>query len=296
MAAPAVQQLAAWQALGEPRCAALLESLVGIDATPAPALIERLRRQWDAAEVNAAIELMLARTRARAKFGAAAEHLWADRRGVEMASGPRVAQWKAERYARAAGAGAAGAAGAGGAVGGAVGGAGGAVGGAGGAVRGAAHGASSTDDMRIADLCCGIGGDLMTLARVAQAVGIDSDPVRAWMAARNSGAATRCADAVATPVDAPLAHADPARREAGGARLIGVRDLLPPLAAIRAATARCAGTGIKLGPGMDLSPEDHAPSDEIEFISEGRMLVRCCGAAAWRRRPGRALHRARAPV
>ncbi|MFO0963914.1 MAG: hypothetical protein U0625_13555 [Phycisphaerales bacterium] len=223
----------AWTALATPRCAPLLEALAGIATAPAPATIQRLRRTHDAAEVAAAVELSMARTRARAKFGEAAATLWADRRGVEMASGPRVAAWKARRFA-AAGAG---------------------------------------DARPVADLCCGIGGDLMALSRVAAAHGVDRDPLRAWMAACNSGARTRCADAVAQPCEATFAHADPARRVEDGRRLLRSDELLPTLAQVRAATQRCAGVAVKLGPGMDLAPEELRAGDELEFISEDGVLV-----------------------
>jgi hypothetical protein len=224
---------AAWTALDTPRCAPLLEALHGIATAPAPSTIQRLRRSFDAAEVAAAVELSIARTRARTKFGAAAQTLWADRRGVEMASGPRVAAWKAQRFA-AAGAG---------------------------------------DARPVADLCCGIGGDLMALARVAAAHGVDRDPLRAWMAARNAGVRTHCADAVAQPCEAAFAHADPARRVEDGRRLLRSDELLPTLAQVRAATQRCAGVAVKLGPGMDLASEELRGGDELEFISEDGTLV-----------------------
>ena len=97
------EALAAWKALAGPPCEALLAGLSGIDAAPAPGAIERLRRAHPAAVVAAAIELSIARTRARAKFGARAASLWCDRPGVEMASSPSVAAHKATRF-RAAGA------------------------------------------------------------------------------------------------------------------------------------------------------------------------------------------------
>ena len=227
---------AAWEAAAQPGAAHVLGELAGIDAAPAPAVIERLRRACDPATVAAAVECSIARTRARAKFGDRAAQLWCDRAGVEMASSPAVARLKAARFA-AAGA------------------------------------------RRVDDLCCGIGGDLMELARVCEAIGADLDPVRAWMAARNAGCAVRCADVLREPGDAPFAHADPARR-AGGGRIVRADALLPPLADLRAALRGRRGTAIKLGPGMDVSPAGGAgdaagadPSDEVEFVSERGTLV-----------------------
>jgi hypothetical protein len=235
--------LAEWQALAEPPGAAALAQLEGIDSAPAASVIERMRRGCDAATVAAAIECAIARTRARAKFGARAATLWCDRAGAEMASSPAVARHKAARFAAA----------------------------------GAA---------RIDDLCCGIGGDLMELARVAEATGADLDPVRAWMAGRNAGCAVRRADALLEPGDAPFAHADPARR-AGGARVVRGADLLPPLADLRAALRGRRGTAIKLGPGMDLAADELDADDEAEFVSErGTLVQQVLWGGALARAPG----------
>ncbi|MFM8699744.1 MAG: SAM-dependent methyltransferase, partial [Phycisphaerales bacterium] len=164
-----MDRLAAWQALATPEGEALLGRLGPRQEPPPVAEIERLRADHPPDMVAAAIELSLARARAAVKFGAGAARLWADRPGVEMASSPAVAAWKADRFRRV--------------------------------------GAHSIDD-----LCCGIGGDLMALAAVAPTVGADLDPVRAWMAGRNSGAPTRVADVTTDPGGASHAHVDPARR------------------------------------------------------------------------------------
>lgn len=237
-------RLRAWHSLADPRNACLLRALRGIDAAPAPAAMERLRDAHGTDAVAAAIELSIARTRAHAKFGGAAGSLWADRAGVEMASAPDVAAWKAERF-RKAGA------------------------------------------RRIDDLCCGIGGDLMELARVAEATGADLDPVRAWMASRNAGCDVRVADAVAEPGDAPFAHADPARRDRGGARRWAPEDLEPPFDAVRSAMRGRTGWAMKLGPGMDLGPGHVAADDEVEFIGErGGLLQQVLWAGALAAHPG----------
>lgn len=136
------------------------------------------------------------------------------------------------------------------------------------AMRFAAAGATAIDD-----LCCGIGGDLMELAKVAEATGVDLDPVRAWMAARNSGAPTVCADALGFRARGDFAHADPARRTADGARVRGPARLEPPLEALRTALAGRRGFAVKLGPGMDLEAPLLQETDELEFISEEGRLV-----------------------
>jgi hypothetical protein len=242
-AAGAADGTAAWARLAEPSAAPLLEALRGIDAAPSAGVIERLRKAFPVDTVTAAIELSIARTRAHDKFGERAGTLWCDRPGVEMASSPATAAWKAARFREA----------------------------------GAA---------RIDDLCCGIGGDLMELARVADAVGVDMQPLRAWMAARNASCTVRCADAVAEPGDAPFAHADPARR-AGGGRIHRAEDLLPSLESLRASMRGRAGGAIKLGPGMDLGWGEVDADDEVEFIGEhGRLVQQVLWSGALVRRPG----------
>ena len=236
--------LSAWESLASPAALPLLDALRGVDSTPSAAVIERLRRTWPSETVNAAIELSIARLRARPKFTARSETLWCDRSGVEMSSSPATARWKAARF-QAAGA------------------------------------------LRIDDLCTGIGGDLMELARVAEASGVDLDPLRAWMAARNAGVSVRTADVLQAPGSAPFAHADPARRSFGGNRIFRAADLLPALETLRELLRGRTGYAIKLGPGMDLEASEHAPGDELEFISEsGRLLQQVLWSGALVRTAG----------
>ena len=58
--------------------------------------ISRLRKQWSADQVAAAIELHEARRRAKGKFENADEII-ADRIGVEQATGSSIARYKAQR-------------------------------------------------------------------------------------------------------------------------------------------------------------------------------------------------------
>ena len=225
-----MDRLAAWQALATPKGAALLARLGPREAPPPAAEIQRLRADHAPDTVAAAIELSLARARAKVKFRDAAPRLWADRPGVEMASAPAVAAWKADRFRRV--------------------------------------GAQAIDD-----LCCGIGGDLMALAAVAPTVGADLDPVRAWMAGRNSGAPTRVADVAGDPGAASHAHVDPARRSGGGARAWRAEDLDPPLSSVAAMVSSRRGAAVKLGPGFDLEACALGVAAEREFIAEGWQLV-----------------------
>lgn len=215
------------RALASPAGTALLAQIAHLEDEPPASLIERLRRAWAAPIVAAGIEVHLARLRARAKFGERASTLWLDRAGVEMASAPRVAAWKARRFAGSA---------------------------------------------SVVDLCCGIGGDLMELARVAPTTGVDADPARAWMAEHNAGVPVACGAAEAHPADGACVHADPERRSQGR-RLLHAEDLRPPLSVLRAATRHAAGLAVKLGPGMDLTPTERSAEDEVEFIADAGALV-----------------------
>lgn len=102
------RDVSVWQRLaaeGDAIVAAADAALRPGDAVAAPSAVARLRKTHDAALVAAAIELVAARRKARAKFSAA-DALWCDVAGVEQASDERVAAWKAARIRETLGAGA----------------------------------------------------------------------------------------------------------------------------------------------------------------------------------------------
>ncbi|SHK20764.1 hypothetical protein SAMN05443637_103383 [Pseudonocardia thermophila] len=127
---------------------------------------------------------------------------------------------------------------------------------------------------RLADLCCGIGGDLLALARDHDVLAVDRDPVHLWMAARNAavhGLAVTTAEADVREIDltgVAAAFVDPARRSGGRRHRTGASE--PPLAWCTGLTERVAAVGIKAAPGVehDVVP----PGWEIEFVSVGREL------------------------
>lgn len=123
------------------------------------------------------------------------------------------------------------------------------------------------------DLCAGIGGDLMAIARVASAEGVDRDPVRAWMAARNAGVPVQVGDVRDADVRGRLVHIDPARRDERGARHHGLDGYEPGIDVLRRIWTDAPGGGAKLGPGIDLPIEGAPDGSELEFISEDRTLV-----------------------
>jgi SAM-dependent methyltransferase len=142
----------------------------------------------------------------------------------------------------------------------------------------------------VADLCCGIGGDLVALAPGRAVLAVDLDPVHLRMAAANAavhgagsprrdgpggGVETLLADARDAPLDRVEAvFVDPARR--GGGRRFGRGASEPPLAWCLGLAERVEAVGVKAAPGL---PLDLVPAGwEVELIADGRDLKE---AALW---------------
>jgi hypothetical protein len=239
---------AAVAALLAPDGQALLAELRDCEVTPDSALElgTRLRQRYPADLVASALAQQDLRWRARAKFSRSMD-LYFTRDGLEQASSEPVARHRAVRLA--AGAAAA------------------AVGGPGGAPV-------------IADLCCGIGGDLMALAEESEGAGlvlaVDRDPVHLAMAAANAavcGLAGRVRTWGGDVRDAPLAglaavFIDPARRDGGRRMAPGASE--PPLGWCLSLTGRVPLVAVKAAPGLAL--EDVPGGWETEFIAAGRDL------------------------
>lgn len=142
----------------------------------------------------------------------------------------------------------------------------------------------------VMDVCCGIGGDTMALVESGEVIGVDREPVRAWMAARNAGCRVDVGDASGVGVDCRVVHIDPARRnEASGSRVWRLGGLQPAIEVVRDVVMRARGAAVKLGPGVDL--EEVArwfPGSHVEVISERGTLVQC---VVWINAPG--VHRQR---
>jgi hypothetical protein len=139
----------------------------------------------------------------------------------------------------------------------------------------------------VADLCCGIGGDLLALSRagVPRVVGVDRDPVAAAVATANAaalglaaGVEVRCEDVTTTSLDdVDAVFVDPARRGSRG-RALDPRDWSPPFSFVLDVASRVATTGAKLAPGV---PHAVLPEDaEAEWVSDGGDVLECalwCG-------------------
>ncbi|MGQ4511840.1 THUMP-like domain-containing protein [Streptomyces sp. DW26H14] len=129
---------------------------------------------------------------------------------------------------------------------------------------------------RVTDLCCGIGGDAVALARAGIAVtGVDLDPMTCEIAAANVAALAPagppatvvCADV--TTYDLTGAEAlfvDPARRRGTG-RVFDPEAYAPPLSWAVDAVRRTGLGAIKIAPGI---PHERVPADfGAEWVSYG---------------------------
>ncbi len=161
------------------------------------------------------------------------------------------------------------------------------------------------DARRVADLCCGIGGDLLALASGREALAVDRDEVHTRLALYNAaayGEAENVRALVADVRDVSLSgldtvFIDPARRSgpdsasagpgsasaragtasargasgsSGAAQRFRAGESEPPLAWCFALTGRVPAVCVKAAPGLplDLLPEGW----EAEFIADGRSL------------------------
>ncbi|HYN17836.1 MAG TPA: class I SAM-dependent methyltransferase, partial [Actinomycetes bacterium] len=127
----------------------------------------------------------------------------------------------------------------------------------------------------VADLCCGIGGDLCALAPGRDALAVDLDPVHLRMARENARvhgagevAAARADVRDLRPSRSLAVFVDPARR-AGGRRL-PAGESRPPLAWCLELAGRVAGVAIKAAPGL---PLELVPDGwEVELLADRREL------------------------
>jgi len=140
----------------------------------------------------------------------------------------------------------------------------------------------------LVDLCCGIGGDLLGLARRGPVAGVDRDPVAALLAAANAralglaggeagGVEVRAGDVAEVAVREFAAwHLDPDRRPQG--RRTTVVELHEPgLPVIEKLLAANADAAVKLAPAAAL-PDDWSGRAELEWIGRRRQ---CRQLIAW---------------
>lgn len=142
---------------------------------------------------------------------------------------------------------------------------------------------------RVADVCCGIGGDLLALARAGCTVeAVDADPLTATIARANADAlgfgdrvSVRTADASAIdPAAFDVLFADPARRTARG-RTFNPMGYSPPWPDVLEMVAKAEAACLKVAPGI---PYEFIPAGaEAEWVSykgDVKEAVIWCGGLA----------------
>jgi len=143
-------------------------------------------------------------------------------------------------------------------------------------------------DVELADLCCGIGGDLLALAGRGSALGVDRDPVVALLAEANlrelqaqreahEPSRLFACDIAEAPLERCAAwHIDPDRRPQGR-RTTRVELHEPGVPAIERLLAVNSSAAIKLAPAAEL-PASWSNAAELEWISRGGQ---CRQLTAW---------------
>lgn len=142
---------------------------------------------------------------------------------------------------------------------------------------------------RVADVCCGIGGDLLALARAGCEVeAVDADPLTAAIAQANADAlgfgervSVRAADAATLdPAAFDVLFADPARRTARG-RTFDPMAYSPPWPDVLGMVAKAEAACLKVAPGI---PYAFLPGGtETEWVSykgDVKEAVIWCGGLA----------------
>lgn len=128
---------------------------------------------------------------------------------------------------------------------------------------------------RVADLCCGIGGDAVALARAGcEVLAVDRDPLTCAIAEANAAAlgladrvTVRCADAADVDLTGwDAVFLDPARR-GGRGRVFDPEAYAPPLSRAVALARRAPLAALKVAPGL---PHEAVPQGaEAEWVSAG---------------------------
>ncbi|MGA5525347.1 THUMP-like domain-containing protein [Streptomyces pseudogriseolus] len=129
----------------------------------------------------------------------------------------------------------------------------------------------------VADLCCGIGGDAIALARAGiRVLAVDRDPQTAAAARANAEALglanlIEVREADVTEVDTSgydAVFVDPARRSSKRGRIFDPEAYSPPLSwAVGTALGASRAAALKIAPGI---PHEAVPAEaEAEWISDG---------------------------
>jgi THUMP domain-containing protein len=221
----------------EPGRLAIAHAVARLDAGESDLAVgEGVRRRFATlppAVASAAVEQATLRRRGRSKFGAIADRMWFTAQGLEQATSAAAASHRAIRF---------------------------------GALT-----AALGRPARVADLCCGIGSDLMALTAAGCAVtGFDRDPVTVLAARMNGESPVECVDVTSVDVNPfDAAFIDPARRS-NGRRTFDVNAYSPPWSFVVALLTAMPTAAAKVAPGI---PHDLVPAGiETEWVSIGGAL------------------------
>jgi hypothetical protein len=200
---------------------------------PLTALVQCFRRDLTPSQTHLVLEQAELRRRAAAKFSLTGRMFFTDR-SLQQATSELVARWKAERFFSLA---------------------------------------ADASSPFWADLCCGVGGDLLSLAAIRPTVGVERDEVLATLAHANLAAAgrmsstVRCEDVRQTSLAEFAAwHIDPDRRTPRG-RIAQPALAEPGIEVIEMLLASNSLGAVKLAPAAR-PPERWTRQCELEWISE----------------------------
>ncbi len=214
------------------------------DTAPLHAQVARLRRVLSTERTHLLLEQVELRRRAAAKF-TQPERMFFTRVGLEQATDEWIAAYKAARFSDKLT-------------------------------------ADVSRGQGVADLCCGIGGDLKAFAQGGKTVGVDRDPATAHFAAVNSGAEVKCIDVAEFKLQQfDSLHIDPDRRPTGK-RTTSLEYCEPGLAVVQRMIEQVPNAAVKLAPATAV-PDAWRSRCELEWISrdrECRQLVAWHGALA----------------
>ncbi|WP_043623562.1 class I SAM-dependent methyltransferase [Nonomuraea candida] len=216
-----------------------------------------LRRTYDAALTSAALTQAGLRERARAKFGADAALMYFTPHGLEQSTRAEVAAHRARR------------------------------------LLALHHPPSPTGSgPRVVDACCGVGGDLVALARAGCVVtAVDTDPLTVAVARANAEALGLSGRVTVTVGDAAgvapeeydVLFADPARRTGRG-RTFDPMAYSPPWPVVLGLLSRARLACLKVAPGIPYAfiPEG-AEAEWISYKGEVKEATLWTGGGGGRR-------------
>lgn len=154
----------------------------------------------------------------------------------------------------------------------------------------------------VLDICCGLGGDLLAIARRGPAVGVDREPSLVRCATENLAIAglqadVRCEDVLRWPTGRLPAgtdwiHVDPDRRP-DGRRHTRPEDFVPPWTLVRQWLGDCRGGLVKLAPATSLTSATTGDMHRTWISLGGRVREQTCVAGELLDRPWLVQHEMR---